>query len=129
MTLGGKLGKGQRVYDYYASLIDSGKLKPGDRLPTYPQLEEQHGVSHATALAAIRALKADRYVRTSTAGMSVDLAGNARLYQALCDALNALEDADQQLQVEEFAGLACIAGRDGGACWNPTTQRWEAPAR
>lgn len=127
MTVGGKPNKWRAVYGHFANLIDSGALSPGDRLPPYPEIERQHGISHVTATAVVRALRKDLYVETSTAGIVVRLAGANRLYQLLCDALNALEDAEQHLQIEEFAGGACIAGRDGGACWNPETRRWEAP--
>lgn len=127
MTSGGKQVKWRRVFDHYADRIESGQLRPGDRLPTYPEMERLHSISHVTALSVVRRLKDAHYVRTTTAGIVVDLSGPNRLYQLLCDTLNALDAAGQQLQVEEFGGLACIAGRDGGACWNPKTERWEAP--
>lgn len=128
MTLGGKPDKRRTVFEYYARLIDAGTLLPGDRLPIYSEIERQHGISHVTAVSVIRGLKENLYVRTSTAGIVVHMRGPSRLYQLLCNALNALEDAGEQLQVEESAGMACIAGKSGGAHWNPETKRWEAPA-
>lgn len=127
MTVSGRQDKARAVYGHYAYLIDSGTLKPGDRLPAYPELKRRHQISHVTATAVVRALKNDLYIRTTTAGIVVYLGGTNRMYQVLCNALNDLEDAGQLLQVEEFGGLACIAGHDGGACWNPEKRCWEAP--
>lgn len=127
MTSGGQPLKRQMVFDHFASLIDSGQLQPGDRLPVYGEIQEQFRISHVTAMRVIGALKEAHYVRTSTQGIFVYLGGPDRLYQLLCDALNTLQDAGQQLEIQEFASLPCIAGQDGGACWNPDTGRWEAP--
>ncbi|RKN29947.1 winged helix-turn-helix domain-containing protein [Micromonospora musae] len=46
-----------RVVNAVTEQIESGELGPGDKLPTYAQLAEQHKVSVSTAQAALRILR------------------------------------------------------------------------
>ena len=46
-----------RVVNAITEQIQNGRLKPGDKLPTYAQLAEQHKVSVSTAQAALRILR------------------------------------------------------------------------
>lgn len=118
-------GEYLKVVRHYADLIDSGQLKPGDRLPTRPELQDEHGISNSTATKAINVLRQELYIRSSTRGTFVWLTRHDRLYQQLADLLNELEDGNQSLQFEEGQTGMCIAGRDGGVCWDPETQSWK----
>ena len=113
------------VYQHFAGLIDAGELLPGDKLPTTPEIEKQHDISHATVTKVMRLLRQDLYVRSSPQGVFVNLARHQRLYQHLCDVLNSLEEMGEQLRTEEFEGHACIGGRNGIARQDPETRRWE----
>lgn len=113
------------VYRHFADLIDSGQLKPGDRLPRTWEIEEQHSVSHATASKAIRLLKEEGYVRSSTQGVFVHLMPHERLLHQLSEALNALEEAGQSPVLETNRNGSCIAGRSGAVCWSVRNGRWE----
>jgi DNA-binding GntR family transcriptional regulator len=117
-------GKARHVYAYYAHMIDSGRIKPNERLPIYSEIQEQHGISHATAVTVIRALREDLYLRSTTAGIYVNLAGPDRLLQRLCDVLNEIKDSGlaEDLQVE------CTLKSGNGVRWNPASGRWERTA-
>lgn len=55
--------KYQRVADAIRERIRSGQLKPGDRLPSTKQLEEEFGVSYGSIRGAMLVLKAEGLVR------------------------------------------------------------------
>ncbi|WP_410666439.1 GntR family transcriptional regulator [Amycolatopsis sp. lyj-84] len=55
-------GAGQRIAAEWAEKIDSGELKHGDPLPTYPQLAEQYGVSQTVIRDALKVLHQDGYL-------------------------------------------------------------------
>lgn len=55
-------GAGQRIAAEWAEKIDSGELKHGDALPTYPQLAEQYGVSQTVIRDALKVLHQDGYL-------------------------------------------------------------------
>lgn len=128
---GQSVGGGERqgtfrdVFRHYAALIDTGHLQPGDRLPSYPSIEADHGVSHATVSKAMHLLKVAHYVQSTTAGMTVHLAGSHRLLRILCDTLNQLEESGHDVQLETSRGSCCIMTGDGGVCWNPDQECWE----
>lgn len=52
-----------RVADAIRDRIRSGQLKPGDRLPSTKQLEEEFGVSYGSVRSAMLVLKAEGLVR------------------------------------------------------------------
>ena len=51
-----------RIYSYYRDLIEEGKMKAGEKLPSIRRLSEQLSVSRTTAEAAYLLLSADGYV-------------------------------------------------------------------
>lgn len=61
-------GAGRHTYQAIAweirTRIETGQLKPGDRVPSLPQLQETKNVSNQTAQAAIRLLKAWQLVES-----------------------------------------------------------------
>lgn len=117
--------KYQAVYDELAGKIDSGQLTTGDRLPTGPELQESAGISHVTARKVYRLLQDQGYVFTTTQGTFVRCSQAERLLRRLCDTLNALEAAGQNLQLEVGRTGSCLMGREGGVSWNGETQQWE----
>lgn len=52
-----------RVADAIRERIRAGRLKPGDRLPSTKQLEEEFGVSYGSIRSAMLILKAEGLVR------------------------------------------------------------------
>lgn len=56
----------QQIADHYAAEIAAGRLRPGDYLPTLPQLVETWGVSRVTASKATDRLKVMGLVETVT---------------------------------------------------------------
>ena len=67
----------QRLSDRLAALlareIEQGRLRPGDRLPTEPQLSAQHGVSRTVVREAVHQLKSQGLLR-SRQGLGVFVA-------------------------------------------------------
>lgn len=114
------------VYRHFAQLIDSGQLKPGDRIPASPRIADAWDISHGTAAKALQLLRDEKYVKSTSKGTFVAHTKTKRLLGQLVDALNALEDDKQSLQLESGEHGTCIMGRDGGVCWNALTQRWES---
>lgn len=121
----GRRGVYKEIYTHYADLIDSGRLNPGDRIPTSSRLSDERDVSHATAAKALQLLRDNGYVTTTSKGTVVARTKIGRLLHQLSDALNALEDERQSLQLESNEHGTCIMGREGGVCWNLLTLRWE----
>lgn len=113
------------VYQLYADRIDSGQLRPGDRLPSSQALEEQHHISHATAAKVYFVLQILGYTYATPRGTFVADTRQGRLLERLCNALNDLEKDGQGLQLEVGDSSSCILGREGGVCWNQETQQWE----
>lgn len=64
----------RRIADEIASMIKSGQLKPGDRLPSTAQLADQYGVSATTAYRAVRLLH-ERLLVVGEQGRGVYVAG------------------------------------------------------
>jgi len=118
-------GIAQRAFDDIAEQIDSGELKPGDRLPTYPVIKSKYKVSHVTAMHIVRMLKDALYIRTTTQGIYVNLSGRDRLLQHLCDALNALENAGEGPVLYAQDGVNSILTSQGGVRQNGETLQWE----
>lgn len=54
--------KYERVADAIRDQIRSGQLKPGNKLPSIAQLQEQHGVSYGSIRSAMLVLKAERLI-------------------------------------------------------------------
>jgi DNA-binding LacI/PurR family transcriptional regulator len=52
----------RRITSDIKSLIDSGSLHPGDKIPSVNVLKEQYGVSHITAMKVYQELSKDNYV-------------------------------------------------------------------
>lgn len=51
--------KYMRVANDVREQVSSGKLKPGDRIPTIAQLREKHEVSYSSVYGAMLVLKAE----------------------------------------------------------------------
>src|SRR5690349_9544231 len=61
-----------RLADHFREQIDSGVLKPGDRLPSFAQMQAQHGVGQATLERAYALLQDQRViVREANRGIFV----------------------------------------------------------
>ncbi|TCB97602.1 FadR family transcriptional regulator [Micromonospora zingiberis] len=54
--------KYERVADAIREQIRSGQLKPGDKLPSLSQLQEQYEVSYGSIRGAMLVLKAERLI-------------------------------------------------------------------
>lgn len=121
----GRRGVYKEIYAHYADLIDSGQLGPGDRIPSSSRISTEWDVSHATSAKVLQLLRDSGYVTTTSKGTVVSRTKIGRLLHHLSDALNALEDERQLLQLESDERGSCIMGRDGGVCWNLLTLRWE----
>ena len=50
------------IYEYFASLIDGGELKPGEELPSEGRMMEDFGVSRDTVRRAMTSLEQDGYI-------------------------------------------------------------------
>lgn len=59
------------IVQHYRQLVDSGELKPGDRLPTNEELTELHETSWGPVSKAMKLLKQDGVVYTTHAGTFV----------------------------------------------------------
>ncbi|NLG25974.1 MAG: GntR family transcriptional regulator [Clostridiales bacterium] len=57
-----KIPKYRMIYEYYRDLIESGALKPEERLPTEGEIKRQFSVSQITTINALKQLAADGYV-------------------------------------------------------------------
>jgi DNA-binding GntR family transcriptional regulator len=123
---GGKRSSYQKLYADLAEQIDSGQLKPGDRLPTYPELKSRWQVSHATVSKVLRLLYERGYVRSSTRGVFVLQTRQERLLRQLCDAINELEKdgLDPQIKMNRHGG--CIYTLAGEVYWNAKDETWES---
>src|SRR5438876_352461 len=67
-TLGGRtagISSYQALADGLRAQITSGKLRPGDRLPTEPQLCAQSGLSRSTVREALRLLTSQNLIVTT----------------------------------------------------------------
>lgn len=122
----GRRNAAREVFDEIARQIDSGRLKKGEQLPTYPRMEEQYGISHATATKVIRMLKEQGYVEGSTRGTFVRMTRSESLLQQLADVLNALEQDGQAPQLEAEQGSAWVVSRVGAVGWMPRREAWVA---
>lgn len=123
-------GQGRRyayreLYEYFASRIDSGQAEPGTKLPTYPEIKEHWGVSHATVTKAIRLLRENGYVRSTTQGVFVAFSQSERLLRQLCDTLNELKKTGQDPQFEVNRTGSCVVTTSGTVCWNAEKEMWE----
>ena len=61
----------QRIASHYRSEIDTGALRPGDRLPTVREIAQTWGVARQTADKAIATLRADGLVAGAGRGGTV----------------------------------------------------------
>lgn len=52
----------QRIVDDVRARVESGQLKPGEKLPTYAEMAEQYGCSDGPVFQAIRILEALGYI-------------------------------------------------------------------
>lgn len=122
----GRRNAAREVYNEIAQQIDSGQLKRGDQLPTYPRMERQYGISHATATKVIRLLKEQGYVEGSTRGTFVLMTRSESLLQQLADVLNALEQDGQSPQLEVENSGSWVISRVGAVGWMPKREAWVA---
>jgi GntR family transcriptional regulator len=53
------MSKWQQVADDLRTAIRSGRYKPGEKLPSYAELQRQYDTSYGTVLAAMRMLHAE----------------------------------------------------------------------
>ncbi len=51
------VSKFQKIVDHFASMITSGQLKPGEKLPSTRQIEREFGVSYGSVRGAMLVLK------------------------------------------------------------------------
>jgi DNA-binding GntR family transcriptional regulator len=116
----------REVFEEIAGQIDSGQLKRGDQLPTYPEMEKRYGISHATATRVVRLLKERGYVEGSTRGTFVHMTRSEWLFQQLADVLNALEEDGQDPQLEVSPNGSWVVGRAGAVNWRPQRSAWVA---
>jgi DNA-binding GntR family transcriptional regulator len=65
--------KWERLADHIRQQIQSGELKPGDKLPSTAQLKAEHGVSDSVIRYAMHALRAEGLVE-SVQGLGVFVA-------------------------------------------------------
>lgn len=65
----------QKIVDDIVARIESGELRPGDKLPSSKQLQEQYGTSHMTVRTAVTILR-DRGLVESISGVGVFVAEN-----------------------------------------------------
>ena len=94
----------EQVADQLRSLIVSGKLEQGGRLPTETQLARDLGVSRATVREALRLLAAQGLVRTAkgqTGGSYVTLPTVDHISESLSSNITLLADA-RDLTLEEL---------------------------
>lgn len=56
----------QRVMAQYREMIEDGRLRPGEHLPSVREIAVEAGIAHATAAKVVAHLKAEGYVTTST---------------------------------------------------------------
>jgi GntR family transcriptional regulator len=61
----------EQIADHYRSLIRSGQLAPGEKLPSITEIATEWAVARATAAQAINRLQVERAVHTSTQGTFV----------------------------------------------------------
>lgn len=62
MREGNAISKFETLAAHIRSQVQSGRLKPGDRLPSTAQLQQQFGVSYGTVRAAVLTLKAEAVI-------------------------------------------------------------------
>lgn len=94
----------EQVADQLRSLIVSGRLEQGGRLPTETQLARELGVSRATVREALRLLAAQGLVRTAkgqTGGSYVTLPTVDHISESLSSNITLLADA-RDLTLEEL---------------------------
>ena len=116
----------EQVADQLRSLIVSGRLEQGGRLPTETQLARDLGVSRATVREALRLLAAQGLVRTAkgqTGGSYVTLPTVDHISESLSSNITLLADArdltlDELIEVRELlevpaARLAARRRREG----------------
>ena len=112
-----------QIADHYRSQIQTGKLGPGDRLPSVSEIAEEWGVSRATASNAIGRLKTEELVDTSPQGtfvssedVSVPTPGN-RLQAPLPDRIGPAESievtAAEIVRAPDY--VAALLGLDRGS--------------
>lgn len=108
---GGTAGPAYRALaERLRSLIVSGELKPGDRLPIEPELSSQYGVSRSTVREALRLLTSQNLVTTTrgvTGGSFVAHPRPDQISDSLEIGLNLLSETsqtsvDQLLEVREL---------------------------
>lgn len=63
----------QRIVDDVVSRIESGELRPGDKLPSSRELQQQYNTSHMTVRTAVTILR-DRGLVESVSGVGVFVA-------------------------------------------------------
>src|SRR6185369_17090975 len=107
----------QALADALRSQITSGRLRPGDRLPTEPQLCRNAGVSRSTVREALRLLASEHLVitvRGVAGGSFVSHPSPAQLGESLCTGIrlwqaNSLVNAESLLEVREMVEVPATA--------------------
>lgn len=59
----------ERVAEAIREQIRSGRLRPGDYIPSYAQLQETHGVSYGTVRDALRTLRMEGWLEEGEQGV------------------------------------------------------------
>lgn len=107
----------EAIFEQVRSLIASGELKPGDRLPSERNMMEMFHRSRPTIREALRMLERSGYIHTiaGSNGAIVMEPNNRYLQQTMQDALQighiSLEEMSEYRQVSEAATVAWAARR------------------
>src|ERR1700733_8140055 len=65
----------EQIADHYRSLIQSGQIQPGAKLPSITDIASEWNVARSTVAQAINRLQVERAVHTSTQGTFVSADG------------------------------------------------------
>lgn len=64
MTKGPKMSVAEKIREYLNAQITSGKLHPGDKLPTYGEIQSAFGISYTSAQRAFKKLEQGGLIKT-----------------------------------------------------------------
>ncbi len=101
----------QALAESLRAQITSGRLRPGDRLPTEPQLCDKAGVSRSTVREALRLLASEHLIVTTrgvTGGSFVTQPSPAQLAETLAASLRLLVTSGQVAMAQVFEARAAF---------------------
>ena len=115
-----------KIVDEVSEEIDTGVLKPGDRLPTIKDIAEQYACNRTTAHKALTLLQKRGYLVATPGGTRVAPADH--MYGVLKDLLNVLEKRGEDPQVVVHNAIPAIVGRSATVRWFPGNEEWKLEA-